>query len=57
MTAKAAAEPPKRGRGRPPVGERIHLHVPSDVLADIDQVAAERGTSRAAEMRRRLARR
>ena len=45
----------KRGRGRPQfVGARIVVGLPSDLLADIDREAAERGTSRADEIRRRL---
>ncbi len=57
MTAKATApEPPKRGRGRPPVGPRIHIHIPTNVLADIDRAAAERGVTRADEIRARLTR-
>lgn len=45
----------KRGRGRPAIGTRVHVHVPDDVLADVDREAAERGTTRADEIRRRLA--
>ncbi len=29
---------PKRGRGRPAIGTRIHVHVPDEMLAGIDAV-------------------
>ena len=45
----------KRGRGRPAfVGTRVVVGLPADLLADLDREAAERGTTRADEIRRRL---
>lgn len=43
----------KRGRGRPPVGVRVPVLIPPDLLEDIDREARERETTRAAEIRRR----
>lgn len=42
-------------RGRPPIGARVHVNIPDDLLADIDAEAARRGTTRAEEIRRRCA--
>jgi len=39
--------------GRPPIGPRIQINVPAGLLADIDEEAARRGTTRAEEIRRR----
>ncbi len=43
------------GRGRPPIGPRVTIALPAELLADIDAQAAARGLARAAEIRRRLA--
>jgi hypothetical protein len=43
-----------RGRGRPPVGERIEVRLPADVLAVFDGAAGEYGTTRAAVIRHAL---
>ena len=51
-----APEPPKRGRGRPAVGTRVHVHIPDEVLADIDRAASVADITRAQEIRRRLTR-
>jgi len=45
----------KAGRGRPPIGPRVTIALPAELLADIDAQAAARGLARAAEIRRRLA--
>lgn len=42
-----------RGPGRPAIGTRVHVHLPTALLQDIDREAAERGTTRADEIRRR----
>ncbi len=53
--SKPVAPTAKRGRGRPAfVGTRVVVGLSADLLADIDREAAERGTTRAAEIRRRL---
>lgn len=44
---------PRRGRGRPAIGDRVSVILPRDLLADLDAEAAARGTTRAEEIRRR----
>lgn len=44
-----AAMPP---RGRPPVGDRIEVRLPADVLHDLDTDATELRVSRAEVVRR-----
>lgn len=39
------------GRGRPPVGDRIEVRLPADLLAWVDEIAAEREITRAAAIR------
>lgn len=58
-TPKSSVPPtPKRGRGQPRfVDTRITIGLPGDLLADIDAAAQAAGTTRAQEIRRRLARR
>jgi hypothetical protein len=43
--------PGPRGRGRPPVGQRIHVHLPEEVLAAVDQLAADAELTRAEVIR------
>lgn len=40
-----------RGRGRPPVGVKVQVRIPTDVLAQIDELAARRAEPRAATIR------
>jgi hypothetical protein len=40
-----------RGRGRPPVGERIEVRLPADVVARIDRLAEEFEQTRAETLR------
>lgn len=44
-----------RGRGRPPIGERVEVRLPADMLAAIDQHAANNGMTRAEAIRDLLA--
>lgn len=39
------------GRGRPPVGERIEVRLPTDLLDRVDTVADAGGITRAAALR------
>lgn len=41
----------KRGRGRPPEGERVEVRIPADLLADIDAMADSMEITRAAAIR------
>ena len=41
----------RRGRGRPPIGERVELRLPPDVLAAVDAEAVELGWKRAELLR------
>lgn len=43
--------PVKRGRGRPPIGRRIVTHLPDDVLAEVDRLAADAEMTRAEVVR------
>jgi hypothetical protein len=45
----------KRGRGRPRVGPYLRVAVTDEILADLKAEAERRGTTVAAEVRRRLA--
>lgn len=40
-----------RGRGRPAVGERVHVRLPEDLIARLDGMAAEADLPRAALIR------
>jgi hypothetical protein len=42
---------PPRGRGRPPVGERIEVRLPADTIARLDRIAAFDGVTRAELLR------
>ncbi len=44
-----------RGRGRPPVGERVEVRIPADDLAALDVIAAERDATRAELVREAVA--
>jgi hypothetical protein len=44
----------RRGRGRPPVGERVAVRLPPDLLRRLDAESARQGRSRAATVRRLL---
>jgi len=47
-----ASQPvPARGRGRPPIGERVEVRLPADMLAAIDQHAASNSMTRAEAIR------
>jgi predicted transcriptional regulator len=43
-------------RGRPRVGPQVAIRLPTDLLARIDAIAAERGRTRAEVIRRALSR-
>lgn len=48
--------PPHNGkRGRPPEGERVEFRLPAELLARVDQAAAEQGATRAHVVRQILA--
>jgi metal-responsive CopG/Arc/MetJ family transcriptional regulator len=51
----ADAPAAKRGRGRPPVGTRVHVHLPPDLLTEIDRRAATGQVTRADIIRGLLA--
>lgn len=53
MTTDTPPPPVARGRGRPPVGVRVDVRLPTDVLAEVDAAATDEGVPRA-EMLRRL---
>lgn len=40
-----------RGRGRPPIGDRVELRLPADVLAAVDAEAEQLGWKRAELLR------
>lgn len=44
----------KRGRGRPPEGERIEVRLPANLLKRIDHDAKREGVTRAEQIRRVL---
>lgn len=48
-------KPVKRGRGRPPEGERVDIRIPADLLKRIDRDAKRANVSRAEQIRRILA--
>lgn len=45
----------KRGRGRPPEGERVEVRIPAKLLARIDSEAKRADVSRAEQVRRIVA--
>lgn len=46
--------PTERGPGRPPIGPRLHICMPSGMLTLLDEAARRAGRTRAEEVRRRL---
>jgi hypothetical protein len=53
--ARDDAPAPTRGRGRPEIGTPVRIRIPADVLAQIDQIAADAEMKRAEVVRELLA--
>jgi metal-responsive CopG/Arc/MetJ family transcriptional regulator len=51
MTEPAAPPAAKRGRGRPAIGARVHVHLPPDLLAEVDRQADAAHMTRAQMIR------
>lgn len=45
---------PGRGRGRPPIGARVTVRLPPDVIAALDRAANDAGVTRAEIVRATL---